>query len=184
MPFFEMIFASGAALTDGATPGQNLLLLLDAIQPVGVTQFMLDRNNLLPMLGVAVEQNNLLPVQVLESGAFHNLGTTISVVSNASYGTPVLRARMLYADKNEARVEVKQGSLEALPLALGQTARLSLQPQHRADIAFGPGRAQTITVNGGALGVVIDARGRPLELPSDAVRRRDLFKKWIWTLGG
>jgi hypothetical protein len=31
---------------------------------------------------------------------------------------------------------------------------------------------------------VIDARGRPLQLPSDAVRRRDLFKKWLWTLGG
>ena len=36
----------------------------------------------------------------------------------------------------------------------------------------------------GALGVVIDARGRPLQLPSDAVRRRELFKKWLWTLGG
>jgi uncharacterized protein (TIGR01319 family) len=184
LPFFDLIFASGAVLTDGPTPGQNLLLLLDAIQPVGVTQVMLDRNNLLPMLGVAAEQNNILPVQVLESGAFHNLGITVSVVSNVSYGTPVLQARLQYRDKNEARVEVKQGSLEALPLPPGQTARLSLQPLHRADVGFGTGRAQTITVNGGALGVVIDARGRPLQLPSDAVRRRDLFKKWLWTLGG
>jgi hypothetical protein len=184
LPSFDLVFASGAALTDGSTPGQNLLLLLDAIQPVGVTQFMLDRNNLLPLLGVAAGLNNLLPVQVLESGAFHNLGSTISVVSNASYGTPVLQARLLYADKNEARLEVKQGSLEALPLALGQPARLSLQPLHRADVGFGPGRAHTMTVDGGALGVVIDARGRPLQLPSDAVRRRELFKKWLWTLGG
>ena len=181
---FDLIFASGAALTDGATPGQNLLLLLDAIQPIGRTQFMLDRAGLLPLLGVAAEMNHLLAVQALESGAFHNLGTTLSVTSAASYGTPVLQARLLYADRNEARLEVKQGSLEALPLALGQTARLSLQPLHRADVGFGPGRAQTITVDGGALGVVIDARGRPLQLPSDAVRRRELFKKWLWTLGG
>jgi hypothetical protein len=184
LPSFDLVFASGATLTDGSTPGQNLLLLLDAIQPVGVTQFMLDRNNLLPLLGVAAELNNLLPVQVLESGAFHNLGSTVSVVSNTSYGTPILQARLLYADKNEARLEVKQGSLEALPLALGQTGRLSLQPLHRADVGFGPGRARTIRVDGGALGVVIDARGRPLQLPSDAVRRRELFKKWLWTLGG
>ena len=145
---------------------------------------MLDRAGLLPLLGVAAEMNHLLAVQALESGAFHNLGTTLSVTSAASYGTPVLQARLLYADRNEARLEVKQGSLEALPLALGQTARLSLQPLHRADVGFGPGRAQTITVDGGALGVVIDARGRPLQLPSDAVRRRELFKKWLWTLGG
>lgn len=184
LPCFELILASGAALTDGPTPGQNMLLLLDAIQPVGVTRILLDRNGLLPMLGAAAEQNALLPVQVIESGAFHNLGWAVSVVSNVSYGTPILRARLYYADRNEARLDVKYGSLEALPLPLGQTAQLSLQPLHRADIGFGPGRAQTITVEGGALGVVIDARGRPLHLPSDAVRRRELFKKWLWTLGG
>lgn len=183
-PFFELIFASGAALVDAPTPGQSLLLLLDAIQPVGVTQFMLDRNNLLPLLGVAAEQNNLLPVQVLESGAFQNLGTVVSVTSTAAYGTPILRARLLFPDNNEARVEVKYGGFEALPLGLGQTAKLSLQPLHRAEVGAGPGRSQTIMVNGGALGVVIDARGRPFELTNDPVRRRELMKKWLWTLGG
>jgi hypothetical protein len=32
--------------------------------------------------------------------------------------------------------------------------------------------------------LVIDARGRPLVLPDDAERRYELFKKWLWTLGG
>ena len=184
LPFFEMIIASGAALTDGSTPGQNLLLLLDAIQPVGVTQIMLDRNNLLPLLGVAAEKNQLLPVQTLESGAFQNLGSSVSVVSGASYGTPVLQARLSYSDRSETRVDVKHGTLEVLPLAQGQSARLHLQPLNRADVGAGPWRALTVPVNGGALGVVIDARGRPLQLPSDAVRRRELYKKWLWTLGG
>ena len=40
------------------------------------------------------------------------------------------------------------------------------------------------TVTGGAMGVVIDARGRPLNLPSDPVRRRELIKKWYHTVGG
>jgi hypothetical protein len=111
MPYFELIIASGAALTEGSAPGQNLLLALDAIQPVGITQIMLDRNDLLPMLGVAAEVNNLLPVQALESGAFQNLGVAVSVVSAAPYGTPVLQARLNYGDRNETRIEVKQGSL-------------------------------------------------------------------------
>jgi hypothetical protein len=184
LPFFDLIIAGGATLADAPTPGQSLLLLLDAIQPVGVTHFMLDRDNLLPMLGVAAEQNNMLPVQVLESAAFQNMGTTVSVVSNAAYGTPILQVRLQYPDKNEAGIEVKYGGLEALPLAFGQTAKLFLQPLRRAEVGFGPGRAQTVAVNGGALGVVIDARGRPLQLTSDEVRRRELMKKWLWTLGG
>jgi hypothetical protein len=184
LPLFEPILAGGGALSDAPTPGQSLLLLLDALQPVGITSIILDQNNLLPLLGAAAEHNQLLPVQVLESGAFMSLGTVVSVISSATYGTPVLRARLTYADGNDARAEVKIGGLEILPLGIGQTARLTLQPMQRSDIGNGPGRNATLQVVGGVLGVVIDARGRPLTLPEDPVRRRELFKKWLWSVGG
>ena len=184
MPLFEPILAGGGAVSDSPTPGQSLLLLLDALQPVGITSIILDQNNLLPLLGVAAEFNQLMPVQVLESGAFMSLGTIVSVISPASYGLPVLRARLTYEDGTEANAEVKFGGLELLPLAMGQTARLALQPLQRSDIGNGPGRNAAVQVAGGAMGVVIDARGRPLVLPEDPVRRRELFKKWLWSVGG
>ena len=184
MPLFEPILAGGGAVSDSPTPGQSLLLLLDALQPVGITSIILDQNNLLPLLGVAAEFNQLMPVQVLESGAFMSLGTIVSVISPASYGLPVLRARLTYEDGTEANAEVKFGGLELLPLAMGQTARLTLQPLQRSDIGNGPGRNAAVQVAGGAMGVVIDARGRPLVLPEDPVRRRELFKKWLWSVGG
>ncbi len=184
IPLFEPILAGGGALSDAPTPGQSLLLLLDALQPVGVTTVILDQNNLLPLLGAAAGRNNLLPVQVLDSGAFMSLGTVISPVVNAAYGAQILRARLQYEDGTEARADLKFGALELLPLPSGQSARLNLQPIGRADVGFGPGHSGTIPVSGGALGVVFDGRGRPLDLPSDAVRRRELIKKWQWTLGG
>ena len=184
MPLFEPILAGGAALSDAPTPGQSLLLLLDALQPVGITSIILDQNNLLPLLGAAAETNYLLPVQVLESGAFMSLGTIVSVISPASYGMQVLRARLTYEDGTDARAEVKFGGLEILPLGIGQTARLTLQPLHRSNIGNGPGRNAAVQVTGGVMGVVIDARGRPLVLPEDPVRRRELFKKWLWSVGG
>ena len=184
MPLFEPILAGGGALSDAPTPGQSLLLLLDALQPVGITSIILDQNNLLPLLGAASESNHLLPVQVLESGAFMSLGTIVSVISPATYGTPVIKARLTYEDGSDARAEVKFGGLEILPLGMGQTARLTLQPLHRSDIGNGVGRNATIQVAGGVMGVVIDARGRPLSLPEDPVRRRELFKKWLWSVGG
>jgi hypothetical protein len=184
MPVFEPILAGGGVVSDAATPGQSLLLLLDALQPVGITSIILDQNNLLPLLGAAAEFNQLMPVQVLESGAFMSLGTIVSVISSASYGLPVLRARLTYDDGSEANAEVKFGGLEILPLALGQTARLTLQPLQRSDIGNGPGRNATLEVAGGVMGVVIDARGRPLALPEDPVRRRELIKKWLWSVGG
>jgi hypothetical protein len=184
MPPLDLILAGGGVISDGVSLGQSLLLLLDAIQPVGIMPILIDQNNLLPLLGVAGERNNYLPVQVIDSGAFIGLGTVISLVASANYGDQILRARLTYGDGTEARAEVKFGGLEILPLPSGQTARLSLQPASRADAGLGPGKSGTISVTGGALGVVIDARGRPLRLPADPVRRRELIKKWYYTVGG
>ena len=184
MPPLDLILGGGGVISDGTSLGQSLLLLLDAIQPVGIMPVLLDQNNLLPLLGVAASRSHYLPVQVIESGAFIGLGTVVSVIASASYGDQVLRARLSYPDGTEARAEVKFGGLEILPLPNGQTARLSLQPFHRADAGLGPGKSGTVTVTGGALGVVIDARGRPLQIPSDPVRRRELMKRWSYAVGG
>jgi len=184
MPKLDLIIGGGGVISDGVSLGQSLLLLLDAIQPVGIMPILIDQNNLLPLLGAAAERNNYLPVQVIDSGAFIGLGTVISVIASANYGDQVLRAKLTYADGTDARVDVKFGGLEILPLPNGQSGRLSLQPRTRADAGLGAGRSGTVSVTGGALGVVIDARGRPLKLPSDPVRRRELIKKWYYTVGG
>ena len=185
-PYFEPILAAGSVVTRAPTLAQGLQILLDGIQPVGITTIILDQNNLLPALGAAASRNFILPIQILESGAFLGLATVVAPYVNARYGTPILRARLLYQSGNESRIEVKQGSLEVLPLPAGQTGRLYLQPLAHADIGFGPDRTREegIPVSGTALGLVIDARGRPLRFPPDAGRRRELIKKWLWTLGG
>ena len=92
----------------------------------------------------------------------------------------------MYQDGNESRLDIKQGTLEVFPLLVGQSGHLYLEPAHHTDIGFGPGHTAEggISVTGTALGVVIDARGRPLRLPADAARRRDVAKKWLWMLGG
>ncbi|MEJ5241687.1 MAG: glutamate mutase L [Anaerolineales bacterium] len=183
LPSFEMILVGGAALTHSHF-GASLLAILDAVQPAGLTSILLDPNGLLPMLGAIAERNSLLPVHVLESNAFINLGTVVSVVAGGAYGTPVLRAQLTYENGTEARLEIRHGNLELIPLPAGDTARLSLQPARNVDIGLGRGRSGTFTITGGTLGVILDARGRPLGLPEDVVRRRELAKKWLWTLGG
>jgi hypothetical protein len=183
-PLFDPILAGGGALSDASRPGQSLLLLLDSLQPVGISTVILDQNNLLPLLGAAAAQNNILPVQVIESGAFLSVGTVVVPVVSANYGTPILRATLTYDNGSETRVDLKYGSLETLPLSSGESGKLTIQCLRGADVGFGPGRGSTISVTGGALGVIFDGRGRPLNLPADAVRRRELIKKWTWTLGG
>jgi hypothetical protein len=182
---YEPILASGAVLTQSPTPGQVLMMLLDGLQPSGVTTFALDQNNLVPALGVVSTANAMLAVQILDSGVFLNLGTVITATSKARYGTPILRIRLVNPDGNESKHEIKQGTLTVLPVPPGQKWRVNLEPSHNTDIGMkSPGRGGSFNVYGGVLGTVIDARGRPLVLPNDDSRRRDLLKKWLWNLGG
>ncbi|MBN8657293.1 MAG: glutamate mutase L [Anaerolineae bacterium] len=184
-PLFDPIIAGGAALSDASRPGQSLLLLLDSVQPVGISTVILDQNNLMPMLGAAASQNNILPVHVLESGAFLSVGTVISPVVSAKYGASILKAKVTYENGAEAAMDLKYGFLETLPLANGEVGTISIQVARGVDVGFGPGRGvKSMQVTGGALGIIFDGRGRPLDMPSDPVRRRELIKKWNWTLGG
>jgi hypothetical protein len=183
LPAFEPILVGGGALGDAPTPAQGMLLILDAIQPVGITTIILDRSNLLPVLGAASVCNSLLPVQVLESGAFQSLGTAVSLACPRIHGDLAARVQLTYENGTEARADVKYGDLEVLPLPMGHSARLAVQPQFGVDAGFGAGRSGTQTVSGGAMGVVIDGRGRPLALPDDGDQRREAIKKWQAKLG-
>ncbi len=184
LPNFEPIIASGAVFADAPTHGQSLMMLLDALQPAGVTRLVLDKSDLLPALGAAAERNTILPVHVIESWPFTTLSTVISPISFANYGAPIVRVRIIHADGSETKTEIKQGGFEVLPLTAGRVSRLELQPIGRTDLGQGFGRPVKLEAAGGVIGVVVDARGRPLQLPPDPVRRRELMKKWLWTVGG
>jgi hypothetical protein len=182
---FEPILASGAVFCMSGNYVQTLLMLLDGIQPAGVTTIILDQNSLTPALGAISNLNPILPVQLLESGAYLNLATVISPISRAKYGTPILQATLEYEEGNEAKVEVLQGSISSLPLRQGQVARIHLQALRPIEIdPRGKRGLGSFKIVGGVCGVVIDARSRPLKLPTDASRRRDLIKKWSMALGG
>jgi MutL protein len=183
-PWFEPVVASGSVLTRAPTHAQSLLLLLDGLQPTGVTTLVLDQNHLAPALGAAAAINPILTSQVLDSSTFLNLGTVVSPVGEARPGTPILRMRMKYEGGNETSLEVKMGTVEMLHLPIGQPAQLHLQPLHRFDVGMGgAGRGGSLRVVGGALGVVIDARGRPIQLPADPAKRRETINKWRWSIG-
>jgi hypothetical protein len=61
---------------------------------------------------------------------------------------------------------------------------MTLRPEKGFDVGFGGrGKAGALRVAGGALGVIIDARGRPIELSKDPASRRELNQKWLFDIG-
>lgn len=179
---FERVFLSGATLSQAATPAQRLMVALDGIQPVGINVFMLDPYGLSQALGTIAGINPQLPAQIIESGAYVNLGTVICPVSEARAGTTLMRVRITHEDNTESHLEVKQGSLVALPVRNGQSAHLEVDMLHGAVLDPRLPRLRRFRITGGACGVVIDGRGRPVELPKERQKRIEQLRRWARVL--
>jgi hypothetical protein len=184
LPPLDQILAGGAVLSRAPRPGVAAMLLLDALQPTGLSALVLDPYHLAAALGATTYVNPLAVAQVVESGAFLRLGVAASLVGRGRVGDTACEFKLVAESGAEFSGEVAHGSLEIIPLPLGQTGKLTLKPRLNMDAGFGPGRGKTLTVTGGAMGVMVDARGRPIAFPSDAAERRELVQQWYLKAGG
>jgi uncharacterized protein (TIGR01319 family) len=187
MPLCDTIVVSGGVLSHAPRPGQAALIALDALEPIGVSTLVLDAYGLAPALGSVAAVKPLAAVEALDSGGLINLATVVTPVGHARRGDLILKVKVTYEDKDGGTidVEVRQGDLEVLPLLPGQQAVLELRPLRHFDVGLGgPGKAGQRRVSGGLVGLIIDARGRPLRLPRDPELRQRQMRKWLWDVGG
>lgn len=184
LPPIEPIVASGATLANAPRPGYAALVLLDALQPIGITTLVLDPYGLASALGAMARLIPIATVQLLEAGILGALGTAISPVGRGRAGRPVLRYQLEPETGGaSSEGEVQYGQLVSLPLAPGTFGKLTLKPLGRFDVGFGAaGRGGTLRVSGGTVGVIIDARGRPLSIAQDAEERREQNLRWLWDM--
>jgi hypothetical protein len=178
VPWFDRILVSGSTVARAPSLDQSLLMILDALQPVGIATIILDQNNLVGAVGAGAEIDPLLAVHVLESNAFVNLGTVISPVGPARGGV-ILRLQIVRDGQKEPVIDVHEGGIRVIPLPPGKAVDLYVHPLQNMNIGLGPGRGGWVRrVVGGAFGLVIDARGRPVQVPTLLNRRQESLRTW------
>ena len=177
----DMVVVTGGALGSFPVKGWVALMLLDSLQLSGVMMLAVDKLGLCSALGSIAPLNPVAVSQVLERDALIPLGTIIAPSGSAPERAIAIRATISFDDGRVLEAEVKAGSIEIIPLAPGRKASLeislskgmSLEPSERK------GQAK-IEVRGGLIGIVLDARGRPLGLPSP--QQRSKIQKWLWEM--
>ncbi len=182
----DLILATGGVLAHSPKYGQAALMLLDALQPRGVTSLVLDRATLLSQLGAVATVNPIAAVQVNENdGVSHRLGTCVIPFGIMPENQIAVRVGIEYSDGRQSTVEVMSGSIEVVPLRMNEQALLTLYPAPTVDVGLGPGeRARAAEeIDGGLIGLIIDARGRPLVLPENNMERQARLSQWIQALG-
>src|SRR5881275_1743661 len=182
----DLILATGGVLAHTPKYGQAALMLLDALQPRGVTSLVLDRTMLIAQLGAVATIAPIAAVQVNENDAVtHRLGTCVIPFGTLPEGELALRVDLEYTNGRQLTVDVMGGSIEVIPLRTNEQALLSLFPAPTVDVGLGPGeRARAAEeIDGGLVGLIIDARGRPLDLPGDEKERQARLLQWMHAIG-
>ena len=75
------------------------------------------------------------------------------------------------------------GELRLFALEPGIKAKMTVRPAKSVNLGAGAGAAMTREVMGGVVGLLLDGRGRPLQLPSEQFARVAALKKWFKVVG-
>jgi hypothetical protein len=183
MPPFSQIIGAGAAITDTGNPGFGALLLLDALQPTGVTALQTDPYGLIAALGALARINPGAVVQVLDGGSLERLGVSFALSGQPAVGKTAMKVKITTDEGEVIRQDVMGGHLWVYPLGTGRAATVEVRAAGRGTSIAERGRVKT-TVEGGAAGLIFDARGRPVPLAADARGRAAQMPVWISEITG
>ena len=172
----DLIVGSGGVLSHAPRRNQAMLMMIDAFQPEGVTHLAVDSIFMMPQLGVLAQVNEAAATQVFERDCLIHLGTCIAPVGITNPGDLGIT---ISGDLTET---VPFGELRLYPLGVGEKAQLTIQPERRLDMGAGRGQPIEAEVEGGVVGLVVDTRGRPLEVSNASTERVALLKKWFEAL--
>jgi uncharacterized protein (TIGR01319 family) len=173
-----LIIGSGGILSHAPRRAQAAMMMIDAFEPQGVTKLAVDSIFMMPQLGVLASVMPDAAMEVFRRDCLISLGTVVAPLGKAREGEVLLEWEI-----GEERGELRGGELARIALAAEHSVDASLQPRRGLDVGEGNGRRWTGRITGGAVGVILDGRGRPLQLPADDQTRVTRLADWLRAAG-
>jgi uncharacterized protein (TIGR01319 family) len=173
-----LIIGSGGILSHAPRREQAALMMIDAFAPQGITRLAVDSIFMMPQLGVLASVLPEAAMQVFRRDCLIPLGTVVAPVGRARDGEVVLGWQV-----DGEGGELRAGELRRVPLLAGRQAEAEFAARRGFDVGAGSGRRWAGKVSGGAAGVILDGRGRPLRLPEDEGQRIAKLEEWMRAAG-
>ena len=177
----NLIVGSGGVLSHAPRRQQSMLMMIDAFLPEGVTQLAVDSIFMMPQLGVLSQVNKEAATQVFNRDCLIHLGTCIAPTGRAKKGSSCLE---ISVNMPSGIVEdtIPAGELKLYKVGMDEVVQVKIQPHRHFDAGAGNGQVVETEVRGGVVGLVIDTRGRPLEMSADTAQSVEDLKTWLQTL--
>ena len=191
----DMIVGSGGVLSHAPRRAQSALMMLDAYQPEGVTLLTVDSIFMMPQLGILSTVHPEAATQVFERDCLIILGTCIAPIGVAKEGEPCVTIEWeggrevvpfgtlrVFGEEKEKRRKGDKETEETDSSLIPHPSSFTITPTKAFDVGAGKGKPVTVQAQSGVVGVMIDARGRPLQLPGEDRVRVAKLREWLRAL--
>ena len=181
----DLLVGSGGVLSHAPRREQSTKMLIDAFLPEGITQLAVDSIFMMPQLGVLAnvtdadfsDEAKKAALEVFQKDCLIRLGTCIAPVGSAKDGEVVIEAEFTLSDGSVLNKTLLKNELTRIEVPY-EPVTAKITPSKKMDIGSGDGQELTSTIYGGEVGIILDGRNRPIEIPNDQGLRLDLLKKW------
>jgi uncharacterized protein (TIGR01319 family) len=184
MARIEWVGGTGGLLSHAPRRVQSMLNLIDGFQVEGITKLFQDSVFMIPHLGVLSTVHRKAALDIFEKDCLIRLGTCVAFsgkLSEEDYGKAVASLTIKMPDGEVLEKDIEYGTVQRIKLEEGKTAEVEGRVYSPFSISTrtGDSRRFEAKIEGGVVGILIDARGRPIDLPQDDQARRMKLCEWF-----
>jgi hypothetical protein len=177
MEEISFLFGSGGVLSHAPERWQAASIMIDGLAPVGVTELAVDSIFMAPHLGIIARLSEDAAYDTFRRECAVPLGTCIAFAGRINAGAKVAEVS-LTGTKHRERLEVSGGEMVVIPAGREEEFEVEITPVRKVEAGAGPGKRVVGKCRGGEVGLIIDARGRPVPFPEEASERVALVGRW------
>ena len=176
------VVASGTPFRLAENPRQIMAIILDAVQPLGVTQFAVDRHFMAPHFGMLSTLDKQRAIEAFMREALLHLGTVVRPAGDIRQRERCLKFRLVDQGGQEYNGDFGGGELRMWQLPVGRYGA-HITPAAGLDVGAGKGKMRTCTLAAGECGIVIDTRdAASLNASATNAARRADVSRWLSAL--
>ena len=181
----DLIVGSGGVLSHAPRREQSAKMLIDSFLPEGITSLAVDSIFMMPQLGVMAniekeeisDQARVAALEVFEKDCLIRLGTCIAPVGGIEGKKNILSISLEFENNDKKKINLNHGELIRIEVGY-EEVKVILSPAKGVDVGSGPGEPINTKIFGGQVGIIIDGRGRPLQINSESSKRISDLKNW------
>jgi hypothetical protein len=137
---------------------------------------------MMPQLGVLSTIHPKAAKDVFHKDCLIHLGTSLSPKGLTKPGNDVGAYNIETETGEKYKGVLKFGEIIMFPLGVFKKAKLNFEPTRSFDVGHGHGKNLETGIDGGVVGIILDGRGRPLQIPTDNAARIEALTKWLTAL--